>query len=393
MISQILAVTGMSLRSLPARWGSSLVVVVSLAGVVGVMVAILAMAEGFDKTFAGAGREDRVIVLRSGVNSETTSYITREEVQTLLAAPGLATDADGEPLASIERFRITAIPKKATGTDANVVMRGVTERALKIRPEMRIVQGRWFEPGLRELVVGRPAQSEFAGLDLGARVMLGATDWTVVGVFESGGGVHESELWGDLETVMSAFNHTVFSSITAQLESAASFQAYKDAVTTNPSLNHEPQRENEYYAAQSETLSGLMRTLGYTVAVIMALGALFSAVNTLYAAVKARSVEIATLRAIGFSALPVVISVLLEALVLTAIGGVIGGALAWGLFNGYTVATLNGQTFSQVAFAFHVSGALFVQGIVWSCVIGFVGALLPAVRAARLPVAEALRAA
>jgi putative ABC transport system permease protein len=394
MLDQILAVTGTSLRSIPERWGASLVVVLGIAGVVGVMVSVLAMAEGFDRTFASAGRSDRVVVLRNGETTGTASAISREQVPLIMDAPGLARGADGKPLASVEKVVIATLPEKATGNEANVVIRGVSEQAYKVRPEVKIVEGRAFTPGLRELIVGRGAHGQFAGLELGAEVTLNGTAWTLVGFFETGGTVHESELWGDVDLVLAAYSQTgLYAAITAMLQSEDSFTTYKDALTTNPALTHYPQRETEYYEAQSARLGGMMRGFGYGVAVIMALGALFSAVNTMYAAVKARTVEIATLRAIGFRGTPIVISVLLEAVALCAAGGVLGGALAWAVFNGYSVSTLNQGTFTQVAFNFYVSERLLLQGLAWSCAIGLLGALLPAVRAARLPVVDALRAA
>lgn len=394
MFDQILAITGTSLRSVPQRWGASLVVVLGIAGVVGVMVSVLAMAEGFDRTFASAGRSDRVVVLRNGETSGTASAISREQVPVIMDAPGLARDSEGKPLASVEKVIIATLPEKATGNETNVVIRGVSGQAYKVRPEVKIVEGRAFTPGLRELIVGRGAHGQFAGLELGAEVPLNDTTWTIVGLFETGGTVHESELWGDVELVLAAYSQTgMYAAITAMLQSEHSFITYKDALITNPVLTHYPQRETEYYEAQSARLGGMIRGFGYAVAVIMALGALFSAVNTMYAAVKARTVEIATLRAIGFRGTPIVISVLLEAVVLCAAGGVLGGALAWAVFNGYSVSTLNQGTFTQVAFNFYVSERLLIQGLVWSCAIGLLGALLPALRAARLPVVDALRAA
>lgn len=392
MGNRIWVVTLMNLRSLPARWGVALVVVICLAGVSGVMVSMLAMAEGFEKTFSSAGRSDRLVVLSTGENYESGSSISREQAQLLLSTPGLARGPDGKPRASLERYTISALPMRNRGEDGNLIVRGVGASVMAVRPEVTLTAGRMFTSGLRELIVGRSAQRQFAGLELGREVNLSGVVWTVVGVFESHGNALESEAWGDVEAVMPAYNQGSYSSLTALMQSAASFQTYKDAVTSNPALSHIPLREPEYYAAQSNTAAKVMRVIGYVVASIMALGALFAAVNTMYASIEARGVEIATLRAIGFDGFPIVISVLLESVVLCGAGALLGGALAWGLFNGYTVSTINASGFSQVMIAFSVSSALLLQGAVWACAIGLLGGLFPALRAARLPIVEGLRA-
>ena len=394
MIRQIVSVTSTNLRSIPARWGASLVVVIGIAGVVGVMVSLLAMANGFEQVFAHAGRADRVIVMRGGDDNGMSSAISRDQLPTVLDAPGFARGSDGKPLASPQKFMTSALSDRKTGEEANVLLRGVGGPASAVWPEIRIVEGRWFSPGKRELIAGRAAQQQFAGLELGKQVELSNGPWTVVGVFEAPGAVYESELWGDVELVFAGYSITgQFSSVTGLLESEAAFKTLNDAITTNPKLSHIVKREPEYYASQTGVLGTGMLMLGYFVASIMALGALFSAVNTMHAAVKARSVEIATLRAIGFGGTPIVLSVLLESIVLCLLGGLTGGALAWLLFDGYTISTLGGQSFNQVAFAFRVSGPLLMQAIVGACGVGLLGGLLPALRAARLPVAEALRGA
>lgn len=394
MIGQIAAVTVMNLRNLPARWGASLVVVFGIAGVVGVMISVLAMAQGFQRVFSDAGRSDRVIVLGKDEASGMASAINRDQVPAVINTAGLARDDDGKPLASAQKFMFSVLPDRETGAESNVLLRGVGEQAWKIWPEVRILAGRRFTPGKRELIVGRAAQGQFQGLEVGREVQMANGPWSVVGVFEAGGSVLESELWGDAELVFAGFSITGwFSSVTGLLEADASFQPFKDAITGNPALNHTVKREAEYYAEQAGRLSGMMRNLGYVVAGIMALGALFAAVNTMYAAIKVRAVEIATLRALGFGATAIVLSVLLEALVLCVAGALLGGTLAWLLFNGYTISTLDIASFRQVAFAFRVSFELVVQGVILACVIGLLGGLLPALRAARLPVAEALRGA
>jgi putative ABC transport system permease protein len=395
MIGQIASVTATNLRSLPARWGASLVVVVGIAGVVGVMVSILAMAEGFRAVFTQAGRDDRVIVMRGGQDDNgMASALTRAQLPTVLNAPGFARGADGKPLVAPQKFMFAVLPDGKTGEEANVLLRGVGGPFASVWPEIKLVEGRWFAPGRRELIAGRAARHTFAGLEMGREVEMSNGLWTVVGIFEAPGTVYESELWGDVEMVFAGYSITgQYSSVVGLLESDAAFKTLSEAITTDPTLSHVVKREPEYYAAQTGVLGSLMLTLGYGVAAIMALGALFSAVNTMHAAVKARSVEIATLRAIGFSGVPIVVSVLLESVALCLIGALAGGALAWLLFNGYTISTLGGQSFNQVAFAFRVTGALLLQSVLWACAVGLLGGLLPAIRAARLPVAEALREA
>lgn len=392
VISQIGAVTAMNIRNIPTRLGTSLVVVIGIAGVVGVLVALLSMAAGFKATLASTGKPDRVIVLRGGANDELQSVLSRDQAQTLLDLPGIKKDAEGKPLAALELYLLSDIRKKGNNAPANVVVRSTSPEVLKLRPEIKIIQGRMFQPGLREVVVGRAAQGEFAGLTVGSQVEVRDGPWTVVGVFESGGDVHESELMVDVSAIQSATQRQGYTSAMLQLESPEAFQAFKDRATSDPRLSVSVQSEPEYYASRSKALSGFITTLGYTVATIMGIGALFGALNTMYAAVSTRSVEIATLRAIGFGGFAVVVSVLIEALVLALAGGTLGAGIAYVVFNGYTVSTLNFQTFSQVAFDFKVTPALLQSGITWACVIGLLGGLFPAIRAARLPVVDALRA-
>jgi putative ABC transport system permease protein len=391
LIKQILAVSLMNLRSVPQRWGTSLVIVVGIAGVVGVLTAILAMGEGFRATLGQAGKEDRVLVLRSGATSELTSGLGREAVDLIQGMPGLARNAEGRAIASAEILVIADLPKRGTGTLANAPIRGVQAGAFELRPEVQVIEGRGFEAGPRELIVGRGAASQFEGLEVGARLAFRDADWTVVGIFSAAGGVHESELWGDAETVMSAYRRSGFQSVTAQLESVAALATFADALAADPRLNVEAQTLKAYFAEQSRQMSTLINVLGHTVGYIMAIGALFGALNTMYAAVATRAREIATLRALGFGGGAIVTSVLIEALLLALVGGAIGGGLAWLLFNGYTVSTL-GASFSQVAFDFRVTGELLAKGLTWALVIGLAGGLLPAWRAARQPVTTALRA-
>jgi putative ABC transport system permease protein len=392
MLKQLWAVSAMSLQTLPQRLGASSVIVIGIAGVVAVLVSVLAMAAGFRHTLADSGRADRAIILRGGSDAELNSNVTRADVDIISNAPGVAKTADGKALISSELVTVVNVPKIDTGTDANITLRGVGLMLTQVRPELTIVAGRMFRPAVRELIAGVGAAKQFRGLEPGSVLHLRNADWTVTGLFTSNGDIHESELLADADTVGSSIERTGYSSAVALLTGTNAFAAFKDALTTDPQLKVDVEREPDYYAAQSKGLSKAINVVGNTVAVIMAIGAMFGALNSMYSAVAARGLEIATLRAIGFSALPVLLSVMIEALLLSLLGGIIGAALAWLLFNGHSVATLGGA-FAQVVFKLTVTPTLIVTGILWACAIGILGGLFPALRAARLPVATALRAA
>jgi putative ABC transport system permease protein len=390
-LSQVASITLFSVRTLPQRVGSSLTAVLGVAGVVAVMVAVLSIAHGVLRAMESSSAPENVIVLRSGATAEMMSGLSGDDVRHISEAPGIARNEDGA-ITSAELFVIIDLKKKTTGTDANVPLRGVTKAATAVHQDFRIVEGRMFERGLNEVVVGIGANFEFAGLDVGDSIEVAREQWPVVGIFEAGGGVSEAEIWVDAPVLQTAYRRgNSYQSVYAKLESPGAFQEFKDALTADPRLNVRPQREEEYYAQQSETLYMLITGLGTLIAVIMGVGAVFSALNTMYTAVAARSREIATLRALGFHAGPVVISVLVESLLLAVVGGAIGAAVAWVAFDGFRAATLNFASFSQMTFSFDVSLPLLVQGVVFALVIGFFGGLFPAVRAARLSVSEALR--
>ena len=392
MFKQLMAVISMSLQSLPQRLGASSVIVIGIAGVVAVLVSVLAMGAGFRHTLADTGRPDRVIILRGGSDAELNSNLTRTDVATISNAPGLAQDASGKALLSSELVTVVNVPKIDTGTDANVTLRGVGMKLTEVRPELKIVAGRMFRPAVRELIAGQGAARQFRGLVIGGVLHVRNADWTVTGLFTTNGDIHESELLADVDTVGSSVERNGYSSAVGLLSSAAEFPRLKDALTSDPQVKVDVQREPDYYAAQSQGLTKTINIVGNTVAIIMAIGAMFGALNTMYSAVAARGMEIATLRAIGFGALPVLLSVMIEALLLSLLGAVIGAALSWLFFNGHSVSTLGGA-FAQVVFQLTVTRALIITGIVWACVIGLLGGFFPALRAARLPVAEALRAA
>jgi putative ABC transport system permease protein len=393
MFKQLIAVSLMSLSTLPQRLGSSSVIVIGIAGVVAVLVSVLAMAAGFRHTVADSGRPDRVIILRGGSDAELNSNLSRADIDIIGNAAGLAKDAAGKALLSNEVVTVVNVPKIDTGLDSNVTLRGVGLQVLKVRPELKIIEGRMFRPALRELIAGKGAARQFRGLTVGSVLHLRNADWTVTGIFTSDGDLHESELLADADTVGSAIERNAnYSSAVGLLTDAGGFGRFKDALTTDPQLKVDVEREPEYYAAQSKELTQLINIVGNTVAIIMAIGAMFGALNTMYSAVDARGLEIATLRAIGFGAAPILLSVMIEALALSFLGGVLGGALAWLFFNGHSVSTLGGA-FAQVVFQLTVTRTLLIEGLIWACAIGVLGGLFPAVRAARLSVAEALRAA
>ena len=392
-VNQIVQITLLNLRTIPSRLGTSLVVVVGIAGVVGVLVSVLAMSEGFRHTLASTGRADRVIMLRAGSDSELSSGVAREQATLLASLPAVARDGAGRPLASAELNVMVDLPRKGQRDPNNVPFRGVQPAAFAIRDELRLVEGRPFTRGVREVIVGRKASQQFAGLEVGSRIDFRDSEWTVVGIFTTGGDVHESEIWADAEVAMSAFRRTGFQSVTATLAdpSEAGLAALKATIARDRRLSINVLRQPEYYARQATVLSTLIDVLGYSVSVFMAIGATFGALNCMYSAIASRQVEIATLRAIGFGGLPVLVSVMIEALVLASIGGLIGAVAAAIYCNGASLSTLNFNTFSQVAFEFRVTPGLVAEGMGWALVIGTIGGLFPAIRAVRMPVVEALR--
>jgi putative ABC transport system permease protein len=390
-LAQTVAVTGVTLRSISQRLGSSIVAVIGIAGVVIVFTAVLSIAEGFRAAMRGTGDPQTVIVLRAASDTEMTSGLGGEEARLISEAPGLEHGPNGVH-ASSELLVIVGHPLKRSGTDANVPLRGLTPAALQVRPKVRIVEGRMFQPGTNEIVVGRAAAGQFSGLSVGAPVRWGDSSWQVVGIFDAGGSVSESELWCDAKVLQGAYRRgNSYQSVYARLASVDSFQTFKDALTTDPRLNVTVIREPEYYSQQSQVLQSVIRYVGVSIAILMALGAIFGALNTMYSAVANRTREIATLRALGFGSSPVVVSVLVEAVVLSIVGGLIGGGLAWIAFDGYQTATMNWQSFSQVAFAFAVTPTLLGLGMLFAVVMGLIGGFFPAIRAARLPVVTALR--
>jgi putative ABC transport system permease protein len=385
------AASQMGIAGLPQRWGASAVIVFGIAGVVGVLVALLAMAEGLQATLSSTGDETSAIVLRGGSQTEINSVITRDQVPLIGSLAGIARGADGQPIISPELSQVVNLVTRADGTDANAQLRGVGPNAWTLRPQVKVIEGRRFVPGTRELIVGRGAKKQYVGLEVGSQIELANNVWTVVGTFASGDS-HDSELWADSETVANTYRFTAFQSVTVKLDGKDGFARLKAAMAADPRLKLDVDTTKHYYSRQSQTLTQFLRVLGIVIGTIMAIGAVFGALNTMYAAVASRAREIATMRAIGFRGLPVVVAIMLETMLLALVGGMLGGAIAWLIFNGYSAATL-GSNFSQVMFQFKVSPELLWSGLKWALGIGLVGGLFPALRAARLPVTDALRAA
>jgi putative ABC transport system permease protein len=348
------------------------------------------MGAGLQRTLSSTGKDDRAVVLRSGANGELSSFLARDATTLIAQDPSVLRGDDGLPLSSAELIVIAEVPRIGQRSGANVSLRGVPPAGFTVRPELRIVEGRSFRPGLRELIVGRSAQRQFDGLGVGQKLSFRGSDWSIVGVFDTAGDSHESELWADAEALQSAFGRSGFSSVLVKLRNVDAFDSMESRLTSDPQLTVDVKREREYFSSQSETLTFLIGVLTNIIAAIMAVGALFGALNTMYSAVSARTAEIGTLRALGFGAAPVVASVMAEAVILATAGGLFGALLAYVLFNGYSVSTL-GSGFTQVAFNFAVTPALVLQGLIWALGIGFLGGLLPALRAARMPVTVALR--
>ena len=390
-INQVLSVTQFSIRSLPQRKGSSAAALLGIAGVVAVMVGVLSIAQGVLKTMQSSAGDSNAIVLRSGSDSEMMSGLAGDDTRIIAEAPGIARDASGA-VASPELFVVINLPMRSTGTDANVPLRGVQSPAMSVRESFKLIEGRMFEWGLNEVIVGKGALQQFAGLEIGSTIEVGQEKWPVVGVFEADGGLSESEIWVDAAVLQPAYRRgNSFQAVYVKLNSSAAFDEFKDSLTSDPRLNVKPMRESEYYDSQSRTVYNLITGLGTIIAIIMGLGAVFGALNTMYTAVSSRTREIATLRALGFRSGPVVISVVSESLLLAFLGGLIGAGLAWLAFDGYRAATLNWASFSAITFAFDVNIKLLTQGIIFAMLIGLIGGLFPAIRAARQPVAQALR--
>lgn len=390
-LAQIAAVTALNVRNMSERATSSIVALVGIAGVVTVLIGVLSISEGFRAVLDLSGADDVAIVLRAGATDEMGSGLDQSQTRVIADAPNIARDETG-PIVSPELYVIVDTPLRSTGTAANVPLRGVGPHAPQLRQQFQIIQGRMFTPGTFEVIVGQGAQKQFSGLDVGNKLRWGTTEWTVTGVFKDRGSVAESEVWVDATVLQGAYNRgSTYQSTRVKLTNAGALAAFKDALTKDPRLNVRVFTEKAYYEEQSRTLTTLVKSVGTAIAVLMGLGAIFAALNTMYSAVSARTREIATLRALGFGSGPVVVSVLTEALLIGLIGGLVGMALSYFSFNGLRASTINFSSFSQITFAFTVTPALLVQGLIYALGLGLIGGLLPSIRAARLPITTGLR--
>ena len=392
-LRQTIAVMLLNLRTLPGRLGSSSVAIIGIAGVVVIFVSVLSISEGFYAAMTVAGSPDRALILRGGSDTEMTSGLPGLQTRVVKEGPGIRRDGT-IPAASAEVFVVIDLPKKSTpDSPANVPMRGIEPNSMQTRTEVSIVEGRMFRFGTNEVIAGKAASGQFLNLNVGDTIVSGANRWSVVGLFEADGGVAETEIWCDAHILQGIYgNGGGFNSVLAMLDTPESFNKLHDWITTNPQTDGlTVMRESEYYRTRSEMMTRLINTLGFGVASLMGIGAVFGAVLTMYTAVASRTREIATLRALGFNTTSVVVSVLTEAIMLGAIGGAIGGGAAYFAFNGFQTSTMNFQTFSQVAFAFRVTPRLLLTGLIYALSIGLIGGLLPAIRAARLPITSALR--
>jgi putative ABC transport system permease protein len=387
---QTRSVIRIGIATIPQRLGSSAVVVVGIAGVVGVLVALLAMGAGFEQILKQTGADDTVIVLHSGAESEATSTLDNDTVGIISQAPQVLRGADGQPVVSGEQLIVASLATRSTGLEASIALRGVGESAWILSRNLRFIEGRKFRPGLRELIVGKSTRDEFVGLRVGSTVSFDGQSWPIVGVFDSGD-AHNSEIWGDAQVIGSSYRRNgMVNSVMLRLTDASAIDALKAGIESDPRLKVSVQTTREYYSRQSESIAQIVGIVGTTIGAIMALGAIFGALNTTYAAVADRAREIATLRAIGFRTGPVILSVLLETMLLAVLGGAVGAGLTWLIFDGFTASTV-GANSSQVVFAFDVSRELLVSGLKWALAIGLIGGLLPALRAARMPIIAGLR--
>jgi len=390
-LNQVLAVTSLNLRNLPQRIGSSVVAVVGVAAVVLVFAAVLSMAKGFERTMISAGSDDTAIIMRSGSTSELNSGISNEQVLIVADAPGVLKDGD-DSIISAELYVVVDVRKRTSNTDANVPFRGVQPGAFDVRNNVSLTEGRMFEEGKNEIVVGRSAQQEFLGLETGSTIRFGQSEWKIVGAFEAEGSVSESELWTDVRVLQGAYRRgNSFQSVRVKLQSENSLETLTAALEDDPRIDPDVMTEKEYYSGQAEPMTRFIKIIGYPLTILMAIGAIFGALNSMYSSVSVRGKEIATLRALGFGPVSVLISTMVESTLLAFVGGALGGAVAFLVFNGFQVSTLNGASFSQVVFDFAVTGDLLIDGLYVALVIGAFGGLFPAIRAARLPVAQALR--
>jgi putative ABC transport system permease protein len=390
-LTQLFKVLMMNFRSMPQRWISSLVAIAGIAGVVAVFVTVLSIANGLKQTITQGGSDDVLVILRAAAGSELNSSLLTNEINDISQLAGIEKNSNNEPILSAELFVIVDMKKKSTGLDANMPLRGVTETAFSMRPNFKITQGRMFTVGLNEIIVGKSIMGNYEGLELGNEIKWGKNIWKIVGVFDDQGSMAESEIWTDVRVLQSAYNRNAYTSARVKIKNPDDISTIKETVEKDPKLSLSVKSEREFLSEQTEIMNVVINVIGTILAVLMGIAASFGAINTMYTAVSARSQEIATLRAIGFKRSSIVFSVLSESLLLGLLGGILGGALAYLFFNGFKVSTLSWSSFTQVAFTFQVSSDLLITGITVALIIGLIGGLLPSIRAARLPISQALR--
>jgi putative ABC transport system permease protein len=389
---QILALTAVGLRSVPHRRGNSAVIVIGSACVVAVLLSVLAMATGFERTSQAGARADRVLVITNGMDTEGSSSLSRENVDVIQAAPGIKRDSEGKAIVSAEVVLVAPVIRR-NGSDAYITLRGSGEQLMQVRPELRLVAGRMFRPGLHELIIGQAAQQQFRGLNLGKVIRLHDGDWTVVGTFASGDSVRESEAIADATTVMTAYQLSAFNSTTALLASETSFAMFGQALERDPSLKVTVMREPDYLSMVSGSIHRLLKYVAYLIGCIMGIGALFGALNTMYSALASRQNEIATLRALGFSPAAIVSAIVLEAVLLSLVGAFVGIGMAYTAFNGQAINTLGGSLWdTQIVYTLSVSLPLVLLAIALAGSIGILGGLFPAIKSIRATIVDALRA-
>ena len=386
----ILAISWMNLKTIRNRLGASIVIIVGIGGVVAVLVSLLAMAKGFEETLKETGRPDRALVLRAGSNSEINGNVPLDQSPIISFLPGV-NQIDGQPNTAMETFVTVKLPKKANGELSSIPMRGVGKGSYRVRQEFSIVRGRKLAAGKLELLAGVGATARLEGLEVGSLVNIRGTDWLIVGHFTTNGSAYESEIWVDERLLAELYNRgSTFSSMLVQLESSSDFDRFKTAVENDKRLTTRVVRESDYYSAQSQATTELITGVGLIIGTIMSIGAVFAALNTMYSAISTRTVEIATLKALGFEALPIFFTVLMEALILALIGGAFGGLCTFAMLNGYSVSTVGG-TYTQVSFAFMVTGELLILGIGIALCLGLIGGLPPAFSAVRMSIVDGLK--
>ncbi len=391
-LTQIGAVTGMNLRNIPQRWSSSMVAVLGIGGVTLVLVALLSIAAGFKVALEGSGSEDVAIIMRAGSTNELSGGFGVDTVTVVSDAPGIKHDAQNKPLLSPELYVLVDGRMRGKDASTNLPLRGVGQMAPQVRKSFKLVEGTMFHPGTNEIIVGDGVVKQYEGLEVGKTVRWGNANWNVVGRFTDGGGIAVSEAWGDTPIVQQAWRRgKSFQSIRVKLKNTESLKTLKDALSKDPRVRVGVQTERTFYADQQKLMSTIINTVGWALAIMMGVAALFAALNTLYNAVATRVREIATLRAMGFNGWAVMISVLVEAMILGAVGGLIGGLLAFLTFNGMHSSTMNWASFSQMTFAFTVTPQLMITGIVYGLILTFIAGILPGIRAARLPITAGLR--